>query len=61
VSGGEVVLLAMIGVSALGGRRLPEAKRLLGWGLQRFQRAVNEVRRSVEPEDRPRRPPRLID
>jgi Sec-independent protein translocase protein TatA len=62
VSGGEVVLLAVIGVGALGGRRVPEAKRLLGLGLQRFQRAINEARRSLEPTpDRPRRPPRLID
>ena len=57
-----MVLLAVIGVGALGGRRVPEAKRLLGLGLQRFQRTLNEARRGLEPApDPPRRPPRLID
>ena len=62
MSGGEVVLLALIGVGALGGRRLPEAKRLLGRGLGRFLRGVNEVRDSLsETDPTPREPSRLID
>jgi Sec-independent protein translocase protein TatA len=64
VSGGEVVLLAVIGVGALGGRRLPDAKQALGLGLRRFQRALNEVRRELDPDRGPERRgerARLID
>ncbi|HXQ28631.1 MAG TPA: twin-arginine translocase TatA/TatE family subunit [Gemmatimonadales bacterium] len=64
MSGGEVVLLAVVAVGALGGRQLPAAKRALGRGLQRFQRTLNEARREIDPDDRPaprRRPTRLID
>ena len=66
MSGGEVVLLALIGVGAFGSRELPQAKRILGRGLQRFQRALNEARREMNPtsdDPAPRRPrgSRLID
>ena len=64
MSGGEVVVLGVIGVGALGGRRLPDARRVLGRMLVRLQRAVNEARHEIGlPEEPPRRSPsqRLID
>ena len=63
MSGGELVLLAVIGVAALGGERLPAAKRALGLTLGRFQRAMNEVRRELNADREPSkaRRTRLID
>jgi TatA/E family protein of Tat protein translocase len=68
VSGGELVLLVMIALLALGAHRLPEAGRTVGKGLRDFQRALNEARRAVSDEpDAPRAPAapprgrRLID
>ena len=63
MSGGELLLLLVIALLALGAHRLPEAGRLLGKGLRDFQRVLNEARHAVgEAEERPRpRPRRLID
>jgi len=65
VSGGELFLLLVIALLALGAHRLPDAGRTLGKGLRDVQRALNEARRSmnegtVEPRTSPRRD-RLID
>lgn len=64
MSGGELFLLLLIALVALGAHRLPETGRILGKGLRDVQRALNEARRSMEsgPEE-PRLPrrDRLID
>jgi len=65
MSGGELFLLLLIALVALGAHRLPEAGRTLGKGLRDVQRALNEARRSMESgpeESRPlARRDRLID
>jgi len=67
VSGGELLLLLVIGLLALGAHRLPDAGRTVGKGLRGFQRALNEARRAVTDEPDAPSPParargrRLID
>jgi TatA/E family protein of Tat protein translocase len=65
MSGGELVLLLLIALLALGARRLPEAGGMVGKGLRQFHRALNETRGAItEDPDAPRatpRPRRLID
>ena len=65
MSGGELFLLLLIALVALGAHRLPEAGRTLGKGLRDVQRALNEARRSMDSgldESRPvARRDRLID
>jgi TatA/E family protein of Tat protein translocase len=65
MSGGELVLLLLIALLALGARRLPEAGGMVGKGLRQFHRALNETRGAIaEDSDPPRatpRPGRLID
>jgi Sec-independent protein translocase protein TatA len=65
MSGGELFLLLLIALVALGAHRLPEAGRILGKGLRDVQRALNEARRSMDEglEDPrgPARRDRLID
>jgi sec-independent protein translocase protein TatA len=65
MSGGELVLLLLIALLALGARRLPEAGGMLGKGLRQFHRALNETRGAItEDPDALRampRPQRLID
>lgn len=65
MSGGELVLLLLIALLALGARRLPEAGGLVGKGLREFHRALNEARGAMtgdqDAERPPRRPERLID
>ena len=65
MSGGELVLLLLIALLALGARRLPEAGGMVGKGLRQFHRALNETRGAMtDDSDTPRakpRPKRLID
>ncbi|HUL50876.1 MAG TPA: twin-arginine translocase TatA/TatE family subunit [Gemmatimonadales bacterium] len=66
MSFGELVLLAMIAVLALGARRLPEAGRLFGKGLRNFHRGMRETRDFLShdmdsPEPPRSRHSRLID
>ncbi|HUL03841.1 MAG TPA: twin-arginine translocase TatA/TatE family subunit [Gemmatimonadales bacterium] len=65
MSGGELFLLLLIALLALGAHRLPEAGRTLGKGLRDVQRALNEARRSIAGGLEESRPParrdRLID
>lgn len=65
MSGGEVLLLLLIALLALGAHRLPEAGGTLGKGLREFHRALNEARGALaEDHDPPRaakRRHRLID
>jgi TatA/E family protein of Tat protein translocase len=65
MSGGELLLLLLIALLALGARRLPEAGGIVGRGLREFHRALNEARGAIgEDQDAPRaaaRPTRLID
>jgi len=68
MSGGEVVLLLVIALLALGAHRLPEAGGALGKGLRQFHRALNEARSAITDDDEPPRAPgapgrsrRLID
>jgi TatA/E family protein of Tat protein translocase len=65
MSGGELLLLLLIALLALGAHRLPEAGGLLGKGLREFHRALNDARGAIaEDHDAPRAAPppkRLID
>jgi TatA/E family protein of Tat protein translocase len=65
MSGGQLLLLLLIALLALGAHRLPEAGGLVGKGLREFRRALNEVRGAIaEDRDAPpavERPKRLID
>jgi Sec-independent protein translocase protein TatA len=65
VSGGELVLLLLVVLLALGARRLPDAGRLVGKGLRTLHRARNEMRTSIDDAtERPHpaaRATRLID
>jgi len=44
MSGGELLLILLIALLALGAHRLPEAGGMLGKGLREFHRALNEAR-----------------
>jgi TatA/E family protein of Tat protein translocase len=67
LSGGELVLLAVVALLAFGAHRLPEAGRSLGRGLRELERAVETARDALRDEvpgraaarPRPPRPPRL--
>ena len=65
MSGGELLLLLLIALLALGAHRLPEAGGMVGKGLREFHRALNEARGAVGDDQGappvPRRPERLID
>jgi sec-independent protein translocase protein TatA len=65
VSGGELVLLLLVALLALGARRLPEAGGMVGKGLREFHRALNEARGAIDDDPSPPRPAgrtkRLID
>lgn len=65
MSGGEVLLLLLIALLALGARRLPEAGSMVGKGLRQFHRALNEARGAVGDDPDPprsvRSTKRLID
>jgi len=65
MSGGELLVLLVIALLALGAHRLPEAGRTVGKGLRDVQRALNEARRSMQEgagePPAPPRPNRLID
>jgi sec-independent protein translocase protein TatA len=68
LSGGEILLLLIIGLLAFGAERLPEAARAVGKGLREFRRALNQARDEIErpgeaptaPPPRPPRPPRRL-
>jgi sec-independent protein translocase protein TatA len=65
MSGGELLVLLVIALLALGAHRLPDAGRTVGQGLRDVQRALNEARRSMQDDaGDPPAPPRhnrLID
>lgn len=65
MSGTELLLVLLIGLLALGARRLPEAGSMVGKGLREFHRALNEARGAIadDPDAPPaaQRPTRLID
>jgi sec-independent protein translocase protein TatA len=65
MSGGELLVLLVIALLALGAHRLPDAGRTVGQGLRDVQRALNEARRSMQDDagDPPALPRhnRLID
>jgi TatA/E family protein of Tat protein translocase len=68
MSGGELLLLLLIALLALGAHRLPEAGSMVGKGLREFHRALNEARGAMAEDPdappalgRPKRPKRLID
>ena len=61
MSGGELLVLILVVLLALGAHRLPEAGRMVGKGLRNFHRARYEARGALgEPRDAPG-PKRLID
>lgn len=69
LSGGELLILAVIVLLVFGGRRMPEVGKAIGNGIRAFHRAVNEARDAVEgdgggaPRSSPPPPPprRLLD
>lgn len=65
MSGGELLLLLLVALLALGARRLPEAGGMVGKGLREFHRALNEARGAITDDPSPPRsagrPKRLID
>lgn len=69
LSGGELLILAMIVLLVFGGRRMPEVGKAIGNGIRAFRRAVNEARDAVEGDGGgaprssppPRPPMRLLD
>jgi TatA/E family protein of Tat protein translocase len=65
MSGGELLLVLLIALLALGAHRLPEAGGLVGKGLRQFHRALNEARGAIAEDPGARRPAgrpkRLID
>lgn len=65
MSGGELLLLLLIALLALGAHRLPEAGGMVGKGLRQFHRALNEARGAITDDQDPprsaRRTKRLID
>lgn len=63
LSGGELILLAVIALLAFGAHRLPDATKAVGKGLREFRRALNETRDAVErSEETPPDPPaRLLE
>ena len=65
MSGGELLLLLLVALLALGARRLPEAGGMVGKGLRQFHRALNEARGAAADDPNPPRPARrrerLID
>ena len=67
MSFGELVLLAIIAVLALGTGRLPEAGKIVGRGLRNFHRGMREARDFLSENDASRDRPeshrrsRLID
>jgi sec-independent protein translocase protein TatA len=65
LSGGEILLLLVIGLLAFGAERLPEAGRAVGKGMREFRRALNQARDEIErpgeaPAAPPPRPPRRL-
>jgi sec-independent protein translocase protein TatA len=56
LSGGELLILAVIFLLVFGGRRLPEVGKAIGNGMREFHRAVNEARDAVAG-DAPPSPP----
>ncbi len=61
LSGGELILLAVIALLAFGAHRLPDATKAVGKGLREFRRALNETRDAVErPDEKPPDPPRRL-
>jgi sec-independent protein translocase protein TatA len=66
LSGGELLILAVIVLLVFGGHRMPEVGNAIGNGLRAFRRAVNEARDAVEgdiapPPSTPSPPRRLLD
>jgi TatA/E family protein of Tat protein translocase len=65
MSAGELLLLLLTVLLALGAHRLPEAGGMVGKGLREFHRALNEARGAItgdqEAPRRPERSGRLID
>ena len=69
LSGGELLILLVIGLLVFGAHGLPEAGKAVGKGLREFRRALNAARDAVErgPESSRSAPPsapapkRLID
>ncbi|HUK21980.1 MAG TPA: twin-arginine translocase TatA/TatE family subunit [Gemmatimonadales bacterium] len=66
MSFGELVLLGIIAVLALGAGRLPEAGRIVGKGLRNFHRGMREARDVLSQDAESSgptasRPRRLID
>jgi TatA/E family protein of Tat protein translocase len=65
MSGGELLLVLLIALLALGAHRLPEAGGLVGRALREFHRALNEARGAIAEDPGPPRPAgrpkRLID
>ncbi len=53
LSGGELVILLVIGLLVFGARGLPEAGKAVGKGLREFKRAWNEARDMVNAESEP--------
>jgi sec-independent protein translocase protein TatA len=65
LSGGELLILLVIGLLVFGGRRMPEVGKAIGKGIREFHRTVNEARDAVEndagpPPVRPPAPPRRL-
>jgi TatA/E family protein of Tat protein translocase len=65
MSGGEILILLLVVLLALGAHRLPEAGRMVGKGLRDFHRARHEARGALadqrDPPSAPARRQRLID
>jgi sec-independent protein translocase protein TatA len=66
LSGGELLILAVIFLLVFGGRRMPEVGKAIGNGIREFHRAVNQARDAVTgeappPPSAPAPPRRLLD
>jgi TatA/E family protein of Tat protein translocase len=59
MSGGELLLVLVIALLALGAHRLPEAGKTVGKTLRDMQRAMNEARDSMGagPDEKMHQPP----
>jgi len=47
ISGGELVVVALVFLLLFGSKKLPEAARSLGKGLREFRKAADDIKREI--------------